>query len=65
MSSRELRPAPASRPLLIGQYANEFLKPEFAFHGTIRRLVFESAEPVLRQSGVSPLALPLGATQRQ
>ena len=48
MSWRELRPTPASRPLLIGQYANEFLKPEFAFHGTLRRLVFESAEPILR-----------------
>jgi hypothetical protein len=48
MSSRELQLVPTSRPLLIGQYANEFLKPEFAFHGTIRRLVFESVEPVLR-----------------
>jgi hypothetical protein len=48
MSSRELQLAPTSRPLLIGQYANEFLKPEFAFHGTIRRLVYESVEPVLR-----------------
>ena len=48
MSSREVQLVPTSHPLLIGQYANEFLKPEFAFYGTIRRLVFESVEPVLR-----------------
>jgi hypothetical protein len=48
MSSRELQLVPTSRPLLIDQYANGFLKPEFAFHGTIRRLVFENVEPVRR-----------------
>jgi|GEM_PF-2045881 len=48
MSSRDLNPVPVSRPLLIGQYASEFVKPDFAFHGTLRHLVFETAEPVLR-----------------
>ncbi len=48
MSWRDLVLVPASPPLLIGQYANELLKPDFAFHGTLRHLVFETAEPMLR-----------------
>ena len=42
MLAKEFRPVPAKRSLMIGQY--DAVKPEFAFHGAIRRVVLESLQ---------------------